>query len=338
MTGPRAVRATAGHAVRALRRLLPVLALWPAAAGAQVAPLGLGSADRLAWAGNVAAADSVLYLQAARAPREPVIRAQLGRWLVARGKVRPGAVLLEEARYFGGDAGLIARDLAPAYERLGDWRALTGLEASPLSAGERKRAESLHASPPQVTVPDSATVALVPIDSGAIGAVVLRVGEVSLTARIDPRVRGLVLDTAWRSRAGVEAFAEPTGRPVAGLVRRAALGALVWTRVPARFAPLGGAVEARIGLDLLAAYRPTFDAKRGVLVLRRPVPVRAARSPGVAWPLLDTPAGWAIVPPRDSLRPLASPRARTALAGRAWTLEAARGEVTVLYANELLSR
>lgn len=305
---------------------------------AQLAPLGLGSADRLAWSGQIAVADSVLYLQAARAPREPGVRAQLGRWLVARGKVRPGAVLLEEARYFGGDAGTIARDLAPAYERLGDWRALTGLEASPLTAGERKRAEALHAAPPQANVADSSTIALVPLDSGPIGAVVLRVGEASLTARIDPRVRGLVLDTSWRSRPGVEAFAEPTGRPVAGLARRAVLGGVTWTRLPVRFAPTGGAVEARVGLDLLAPYRPTFDAKRGVVVLRRPVPVRAARSPGVAWPLLDTPAGWAIVPPRDSLRLLTSAKARAALAGRAWTLEVSRGEVTVIYANELLSR
>lgn len=322
----------------AVATFVAAAAIWAGPAHAQVAPLGLGSADRLAWAGQVAVADSVLYLQAARAPREPSVRAQLGRWLVARGKVRPGAVLLEEARYFGGDAGTIARDLAPAYERLGDWRALTGLEASPLTAGERKRAESLHAAPPQATVADSSTVALVPLDSGPLGAVVLRLGEASLTARIDPRVRGLVLDTAWRSRAGVEAFAEPTGRPVAGVARRAVLGGISWTRLPVRFAPTGGAVEARIGLDVLAPYRPTFDVKRGVVVLRRPVPVRAARSPGVAWPLLETPAGWAIVPPRDSLRLLSSARARNALAGRTWTLEAARGEVTVIYANELLSR
>ncbi|MCU0622568.1 MAG: hypothetical protein MUF53_01750 [Gemmatimonadaceae bacterium] len=330
-------RSTPGGLVAFVGVVVAGLAFARPAAG-QVAPLGLGPADRLAWAGQVGAADSLLYLAAARAPREPVVRAQLGRWLVARGKVRPGAVLLEEARYFGGDAGTIARDLAPAYERLGDWRALAGLEASPLTAGERQRAEGLHAAPMQVTIPDSTTVALVPIDSGPIGAVVLRVGEASLTARIDPRVRGLVLDTAWRGRAGVEPFAEPTGRPVAGLARRASLGALTWTRLPVRFAPTGGAVEARLGLDVLAAFRPTFDGKRGVVVLRRPVPVRAARSAGVAWPLLETPAGWAIVPPRDSLRPLASGRARAALAGRAWTLEAARGQVTVIYANELLSR
>ncbi|MFN9213693.1 MAG: hypothetical protein ACK53A_07920 [Gemmatimonadota bacterium] len=333
---------------RRLRRLRPLgLAVAAALAGApgtapgtaraQLPPLGLGAADRLAWAGHVGAADSILYLAASRAPREPVVRAQLGRWLMARGKVRPGAVLLEEARYFGGDAGTIARDLAPAYERLGDWRALSGLEASPLTPGERKRAEALHASPTQVTVPDSTTVALVSIDSGPIGAVLLRIGDASLTARIDPQVRGVVLDTAWRSRAGVEAFAEPTGRPVAGLARRATIGGLAWSRLPVRFAPTGAA-EARIGLDVLAPYRPTFHPQQGVVILRRPVPVRAARSAGVAWPVLDTPAGWAIVPPRDSLRLLASGRARTALAGRAWTLEAARGHVTVIYANEPLSR
>jgi hypothetical protein len=319
--------------------VLAALALLRASSAvAQQAPLGLGAADRLVWAGAVTQAESLLYAASSRAPRDAAARAALGRWLVARGAVRPGAVLLEEARFFGGDAGAIARDLAPAYERLGDWRALAGLPATPLTSGERRRAEAMLAQPTQVTVPESTTVALVSADSGPIGAVLLRVGETQLTARVDPRVRGVVLDTAWRARLGIEAYAEPQGPAVAGVARRVALGGVVWTRLPVRFAALGSAQEARLGLDVLAPYRPTFHPRAGTVVLRRPVPTRQARSEGMAWPVLATAAGWGIAPPRDSLRLLAGGRARQVLGGRSWTLEAARGVVTVVYENERTAR
>lgn len=325
-----------------IARSLPValsLALaWPTVAAAQVAPLGFGPVDALVWGGRIEAAETALYDRVAVAPKAAAPRAALGRWLVARGAVRPGAVLLEEARFFGGDEAAVARDLAPAYERLGDWRALVGLPSSPLTAGERRRAEALLRSPTQANLGDSTTVALVATGGTALGAVVLRVGDAQVTARIDPAVRGVVLDTAWRARGGVESYAESTGRPVVGLAARAAIGGLVWTRLPVRFAPTGGALDARIGLDVLAAHRPTFDTRRGVLVLRRPADRREARAEGVAWPVLQTPAGWAIVPPRDSLRPLAGQAARAAIAGRTWTLEASRGVITVVYENELYSR
>ncbi|MDX2184747.1 MAG: hypothetical protein SFW08_12270 [Gemmatimonadaceae bacterium] len=310
----------------------------PVISAAQSPALGFGRVDPLVWSGQISRADSLLFAASSRAPRDPVTRATLGRWLLARGAIKPGTVLLEEARYFGGDAAVLARALAPAYARAGEYRALVGLQSSPLSAGERKRAESLLNAPPSSTIGDSTTVALVATEGEGLGAVVLRVGDVSLTARIDARARGLVLDTAWRSRAGVEAFPEPTSRPIAGVARRAAIGGLVLTRTPVQFEPTGSAVDARLGLDVLAPYRPTFNAKEGVLVLRRPVSMREARSLGVAWPLLETSAGWMVVPPRDSLRLLGSAKARAAFGGRAWTLEAARGSVTVVYAREPLSR
>lgn len=319
--------------------VLAVALCAPAAvAGAQAQALGFGRVDPLVWSGQISQADSLLFAASSRAPRDPVTRATLGRWLLARGALKPGTVLLEEARYFGGDAAVLARALAPAYARAADYRALVGLQGSPLTAGERKRAEALLASPTTNTIGDSTTVALVPTDGEGLGAVVLRVGDVSLTARIDARARGIVLDTAWRSRSGIEAYPEPTSRPVAGLARRAAIGGLVLSRVPVQFEATGGAMDARIGLDVLAPFRPTFNAKDGVLVLRRPVSMREARSLGVAWPLLETSAGWMVVPPRDSLRLLGSAKARAAFGGRAWTLEAARGAVTVVYAREPLSR
>src|ERR687893_510978 len=72
-------------------------------------------------------------------------RLALGRYLAARGALKVGAVLMEEARFFGGDAAAVAVSLAPIYARLGDFRALTSLPASPLGRAERARAEWLRA-------------------------------------------------------------------------------------------------------------------------------------------------------------------------------------------------
>ena len=90
--------------------------------------------------GRLAAAESAYYAAARRAPRDPTIRAALGRYLAARGGVRAGAVLLEEAQFFGGDSAALARVLVPLYLRLRDFRALYDLKPNVLSGAERRRA------------------------------------------------------------------------------------------------------------------------------------------------------------------------------------------------------
>ena len=61
-------------------------------------------ADSLLRQGRVFAAEELYYTAVRKAPRDPVARLALGRYLAARGALRPGAVLMEEARFFGGDA------------------------------------------------------------------------------------------------------------------------------------------------------------------------------------------------------------------------------------------
>ena len=60
-------------------------------------------ADTLLIAGRIFAAESLYYIAVRRAPRDPVARLALGRYLAQRGALKVGAVLMEEARYFGGD-------------------------------------------------------------------------------------------------------------------------------------------------------------------------------------------------------------------------------------------
>src|SRR5918992_5185085 len=84
----------------------------------------LARADNLLRVGRMFAAETLYYYAVRRAPRDPVARLALGRYLAARGALRVGAVLMEEARYFGGNAKEIGAYLAPVYARLGDWKAL----------------------------------------------------------------------------------------------------------------------------------------------------------------------------------------------------------------------
>lgn len=100
----------------------------------------VAEADSAYAAGNVALADSLYYIAVRYWPRDPIARTALGNFLGSQGKTKPASILLEEARMFGGDPAAIGRDVAPLYERLGEWRALLTLPGSPLSMAERRRA------------------------------------------------------------------------------------------------------------------------------------------------------------------------------------------------------
>src|SRR5687767_1783308 len=137
------------------RRLLLALALC-AVSGAPVhAQDALEFADSLLSSGQLFRAESLYYREAARRPRDPAARLALGRYLAGRGAWRVGAVLMEVARYFGGDADTIGRYLAPVYVALRDYKALSGLRGTPLGRPERLRAEHLARYPPTTTGPDS---------------------------------------------------------------------------------------------------------------------------------------------------------------------------------------
>jgi hypothetical protein len=288
-------------------------------------------ADSLLRQGRVADAEQLYYYAVRKTPRDPAARLALGRYLAARGALRPGAVLMEEARYFGGDPKLVGVYLAPVYARLGDYKALMTLPASPLPYAQRARAEWLTSNVPTVDGPDSAVVPLVPADSAPFGAIEIVLGHDTLTATIDPRVQGLTLDTAWLKRKDVKRFAatyDADWRNAAGVALTTGIGPFVLTNVPASFAVTGSARQARVGLDFLGGLAPTIDPGAGTLLLRRSG--RIATSPaGERIPTLMYPGGLWIVQ-RDGVWPLGGAAARATLGGRPWILDARRGDLILL--------
>jgi hypothetical protein len=305
------------------RALLAAALLAPATAAAQNI---VARADSLLRGGRLAAAEDLYYLAVRRQPRDPEARLALGRYLAARGALKVGAVLMEEARYFGGDARAIAVQLAPVYARMGDWRALAALPGTPLSTGERLRATWLQANPFILRGPDSTTIPLA-ADERGLGAVSLVIEGDTLTAIVDPDVQGIVLDTAWAAGAGLRIFkgkADTDRRRFVAAAPSARLGAMVLANAPVRFVPMG-AREARIGLDLLGQLAPTFDAANGRLTLRRAG--RLAGQEGAARvPMIVLPSGVHLV--KDGTIRLGGPQAR-ALLGARWSFDARRGEVVL---------
>lgn len=310
---------------RALLAAALALTIAPAA-GAQNY---VARADSLFRSGRVFAAETVYYYAVRRAPRDPAARLALGRYLAARGALKIGAVLMEEARYFGGDVKAVAASLAPVYARLDNYRALVALPGSPLNSTERARAEWLRDHPPAVSGPDSTTIVYVP-DSTGLGTLRLTVGGDTIEARIDPRTAGLQLDTSWVGNKAVRHFAanfEADRETFTAVVHQVALGELILTNVPARFESFASRRTARIGLDLLGRLAPTFDPEMRRIVLRRDG--RLGETPdGVSHPTLAYPNGIWIVQ-RGEVWPVGGEPARTLLAGQRWTLHARRGEIIV---------
>ena len=78
------------------------------AAGAQRAQLPHSRADVLLERGLWPQAEEAYYAQSRVRPRDPVPRAELGRYLAMKGAVLPGTILIEEALQFGLDSALAA--------------------------------------------------------------------------------------------------------------------------------------------------------------------------------------------------------------------------------------
>ena len=239
----------------ALTPLHPAAAQW-----------GLWPADSLLAEGRLASAESAYYAAVRKAPRDPVARAALGRFLAARGGVRAGAVLLEEAQFFGGDSAALARAMVPLYIRLRDFRALFDLKPNVLSGAERRRATWLVNRPSDARLRD--TVVLLsyrPIGDGrGFGTVTLRLGRSEIAAVVDPAASGLVLPSAFRP--DIRTFGAE-GSHTLGIVDTMRIGTVTFHNVPAR---IGNADEAaRVGFDVLAPYFPGFDPANGLMTLRR---------------------------------------------------------------------
>jgi hypothetical protein len=322
---------------RTLRCAAAAIGLLPLAvsAGAQSsapspAPPLVLRADRLLNAGRVFAAESLYYAAVQQDPRNPATRLALGKYLAERGALRVGAVLMEEARYFGGDPAVIARDLAPVYEGLDDWSSLAVLPASPLSAAERKRAEWLRDHPPAVDGPDTGTVMYRVTDTDLLGQVELRVGTTRVLATIDGRAKGLVLDTSIARRKSLRLFAasggERAGSAPAAVAPAVHVGDFTLRNLPVTLAAERGPDRATIGLDLLARLAPTFDPVNGRMLLRKSGRVDSVR--GFPIPTLTSGNGVFVVK-TQTVFPLRHPDVQQYLRRVEWTLDRRKGEIVV---------
>ena len=285
-------------------------------------------ADSLLRRGRVFAAETLYYYAVRRAPRDPGARLALGRYLAARGALRIGAVLMEEARFFGGDPKTVGVYLAPVYARLGDYKALSALPGSPLPYAQRARAEWLGQNEPAISGPDSATVPLAAGDSGSLGEVTIVIGGDTLRAMIDPRVQGMTLDTAWLRRKSVKRFAatfDNDWHNIGGVALSVDVGPFTLTNVPTSFAATGESHRARVGLDFLGQLAPTFDPGAGTMLLRKSGRIDK-NTPGERIPTLAYPGGLWLVQ-RDGVWPLGGTMAATTIGTRPFTLNARRGEL-----------
>ena len=296
----------------------------------------IARADALLRAGRVEAAEALYYREARRRPRDPAARLALGRYLASRGATRIGAVLIEEARFFGASPAVAALHLAPLYARLGDYKALALLPAAPLSAGERARAEWLAKNPPTVLGPDSVVVDLAPPESEStpvLGTVTLTIDGASVAADVDPTVRGFVLDTSLASLPAVQVFASPptavqAGTPaLSAILRTARLGNIAFANLPISLEGLESPGRARIGLDLLARFSPTFRPSERRLVLRRSGRVPRLL-PGERVPLLiEARDSWVVWEGRR--QSLSADVVTRRLRAVRWTIDARRGELVL---------
>ena len=288
----------------------------------------LARADNLLRVGRMFAAETLYYYAVRRAPRDPEARLALGRYLAARGALRIGAVLMEEARYFGADPKKVAVHLAPIYAQLGDFRALAGLPNTPLHNAERSRAEWLRENPPAVEGPDSVAIHWTPADTGVLGTIALRVGPDVVQARIDPRAHGLVLDTAWMRRKETKVFASKFDNDVrnaAGVALEIGFGELTVRRVLTSYAAQTTGAHAVIGLDVLMPFAPTIDDAARRILLRKSGRVDR-EMPGERVQTLVLGSGlWLVW--EDAMLPLSSERARQLLGDGAWTLDWRRGHL-----------
>ena len=313
---------------------IATLAIVPAPAVAQWGATVV-QADSLLASGRVSSAESVYYATSSARPRDAVARAALGRYLASRGALRIGAVLLEEARLFGGDSASIAKSLAPIYGSLGDYRALAVLPASPLSAAEQSRARWLVSHAPVLEFPDSvAKLPYKPIaDGSGIGTISIGIGDRVVDAVVDAGVSGIVLrGRQARRRSGLRVFGEDSSGVVA-VVSELHLGDVVLSNVPARVesdtvrASRGRRSGTFVGVDVLRRLAPTFDPMADTITLRRSGQIGQS-TVGTRAPMLLDAQGLRILVDGRWENPASRATAQL-LSSRRWILDAKRGTIII---------
>lgn len=274
--------------------------------------------------GRIDDAERELYAASRRAPREPSARGTLGSLLASRGHLRIGAVLLEEARQFGGDAASINGRLVHIYRCLGDWAALAALPTGAAYDGaEKERARWIAAHMGSMGGADSTTVRLEPTEVVGFGRITLRIGAVEVAADIDPTIEGIALAVTPELLGGLHLFGERDGVTLA-VAPNVTVGSITRTNVPVTI-HRGG--HARVGLDVIAALAPTFDAAARTLTLRAngDIPAGGREIPF----LLGFPGVRIIARAGQPPSAIESAAGRAALRGVVWTLSLKRGAIVV---------
>jgi len=281
-------------------------------------PTAPSAADVAIAQGRLDDAEQLLFAASSRSTREPSARGALGMFLASRGKFRIGAVLLEEARQFGGDAAVIDARLARIYPWLGDWTAVAALKHYASTGAESDRARWLASHAPTTNGTDSTVVPIDPNESFGIGRIVLIFRGAPMQVDIDPNVDGLVLPSTPAVTGEAQQFGMRDSATVA-VVREFKIGTIQFNNVRATLSP---AAHPAIGLDVLASLDPTFDPAGHRLTLRRHYMVVAGETVPV---LLGFP-GVRLVP-RAGQPPVSIEGAagRAALRGAPWPVDLQRG-------------
>lgn len=316
-----------------MRRVIVLTAfVATAAVASRAGAQSVRAADSLLERGRLERAESLYYAAARVRPRDPVARAALGRYLAERGAQRVAVTLLEEALQFGGEAPAISADLAPLYLMLGDYHALAVLPSSPLSTGEKTRATWLEAHPTRVIAPDSVLTASFrgANDSAYVGRMPIRVNGRIVDAFVDASSRGLVLSDSTAGVTHVHMFVEKGAPRERGVFAAAAdslgIGRMSITNAPVSVAPIK--VPATIGLDLLARFAPTFDARAGRVTLHVSGSLDHVPASAMILSTLAKPADWLVLQ-ADGWMSLRDPAIVRLLHERRWTLDARHGQLVI---------
>ncbi|MDB4888288.1 MAG: hypothetical protein JWL61_143 [Gemmatimonadetes bacterium] len=234
------------------------------------APLPLTRADALLEEGRWAEAEALFYAQSERSSRDPVARAALGRFIAMKGAVRPGMVLIEEARQFGLDAAT-ARELLAPLRAILEWRT---------AAADLKKDSTLTV---RVPAEGSALFQMPLPRTGADGRSIVEPGDVKELVWHDVVDRGVGLDSlaVKGSPMGIEIFE-----------------ALV-PSLNVRTNKLTLHANSRSALSATGRRYQVLRSPREVLVLvgdRRVLPlVEALRELSPSWWQLDLPHGLLVV-------------------------------------------
>lgn len=252
---------------RAIRPLLGVA--WAAISTVALAaqepdPRRMSAADSAFAAADISRADSLYYLAARLHPRDPAVREALGGYLAMRGASRIAAVLLEEARMFGGDPARIASQLVPVYESLGDWRALLSLPGAPLTVAERKRAAWLAEHPSTVRADSTSVVVFGAARGDTLGRISIRIAGKPIVAIIVARDIGVIVDPRVVGTAATHFQGDSTTIVLDSIV----IGKARLATVPARIDSTGGV--AIIGIGALSPMTIAFDYSKKRVFFNQP--------------------------------------------------------------------